>query len=66
MALGLCGFGGFVVFCESGCALVADGAGDMWMLLHALFFCMCVGCGVIRELGDVLTLRFYRIIRVPS
>jgi hypothetical protein len=66
MALVLFGLGGFIVFCESGCALVADGAGDMWLLFYALFLVyVCVGCGVMRELGDVLTCG-YRYIRVPS
>ena len=44
------------MFCEWGCALVADGAGDTtWLLVQALVLSTCVGCGVMRELCAVLT-----------
>ena len=44
-------FGGSIVFCEWGCALVADGAGDAtWLLVQALLLVTCVGCGVMGEL----------------
>ena len=48
--------GGSIVFCEWGCALVADGAGDTtWLLVLALLLSTCVGCSETRELGAVLT-----------
>ena len=44
------------MFCEWGCALVADVAGDTtWLLVQALLLSTCVGCSETRELGAVLT-----------
>ena len=64
MGLLLCGLGGVIVFCELGCALVADGAGETQLLLLALIFFalfflhFCLGFGVMMELGHVLTRGF--------
>ena len=56
MGLLLCGLGGVIVFCELGCALVADGAGETQLLLLALIFLhVCLGFGVMMELEYVLT-----------